>query len=120
MIRAFAVQELEWSHWRSVVRRELGRGLAMGAILAITAGCIVLLVGAPESMDTTHAAIAASVAMLCAVTLANLIGTILPFFFHRIGMDPAVTSGPFVACVMDISSILIFFSIASAILGQMG
>jgi magnesium transporter len=61
-------------------------------------------------------ALAVSLAMLAAVTLANMLGAMLPFVFQRIGVDPAVTSGPFIACLMDVGSILIFFSIATGVL----
>ncbi|MCP4375456.1 MAG: magnesium transporter, partial [bacterium] len=47
---------------------------------------------------------------------ANIIGSMLPFAFKRIGLDPAVTSGPFIASIMDISAIGVYFSIATAIL----
>jgi magnesium transporter len=40
----------------------------------------------------------------------------LPFFFKRVGLDPAVTSGPFIASVMDVSGIMIYFTIATAVL----
>ena len=64
-------------------------------------------------------AIAAAVAMVIAVTLANLLGAMLPFFFKRAGVDPAVTSGPFIACLMDVGSILIFFSTAVLVLEKL-
>ena len=63
-----------------------------------------------------HIAMSVSLAIVLAVTLANLIGSMLPFFFKRIGLDPAVTSGPFIASLMDVSGILIYFSIATTVL----
>jgi len=64
--------------------------------------------------------ISVSVAIAIVVTLANLLGSMLPFFFKRVGLDPAVTSGPFIASLMDVSSILIYFSIAWLMLGMTG
>ena len=61
-----------------------------------------------------------SLAILMAVALANLIGSMLPFFFKRVGVDPAVTSGPFIASLMDVSAIVIYFSIATTILALAG
>jgi len=111
MIRGFAVQEVELTDWWRVLVRELGRGLTIGLALALLACGIVML------FDRSPAtAVAAGVAMLIAVTLANVLGSMLPFFFKRVGMDPAVTSGPFIACLMDVSSILIFFSVATSVL----
>lgn len=105
MIRGFAVGEIDLADWWRVLVRELCRGLVMGLLLAVMAGGIVLLFARPLAM-----ALAAAVAMVIAVTLANLLGSMLPFFFKRVGVDPAVTSGPFISCLMDVSSILIFFS----------
>ncbi|HHH76146.1 MAG TPA: magnesium transporter [Phycisphaerae bacterium] len=61
-------------------------------------------------------ALAVALAILIAVAFANLVGSMVPFFFKRLGVDPAVTSGPFIASVMDVSAILIYFSIATTIL----
>ncbi len=117
MIRGFAVQEVALSDWWRVLVREIGRGLTMGLLLAVMAVAIVLVME-KGSENATSIAIAVSAAMVLAVTLANVCGAMLPFFFCRVGVDPAVTSGPFIACLMDVLSILIFFSIAVAILGQ--
>ena len=111
MIRGFAVQEIDLGDWLRVLLQELGRGLTMGLALAVLA-CAVVAIFEPNIL----LAIAAGVAMLIAVTLANVLGAMLPFLFRRIGVDPAVTSGPFIACLMDVASIMIFFSIATALL----
>jgi magnesium transporter len=111
MIRGFAVSEIELGDWWRVLLRELGRGLTMGIVLAGLAGIIVIILG-----RDTPIILAVSSAMIVAVMLANTIGSMLPFFFKRVGVDPAVTSGPFISGLMDVSSILIFFSIATGIL----
>jgi len=114
MVRGFAVQEINLGDWWRVLGRELGRGVAMGVALAALACGIVLYFKRDPSTS-----IAAAVAMVISVTLANLIGAMLPFFFKRAGVDPAVTSGPFIACLMDVSSIFIFFSTAVFVLGKL-
>jgi magnesium transporter len=111
MIRGFAVAEITPRDWWRVLLRELLRGVCMGVALAVVA---VLIVTAFH--ETLPVALAVGLAMLTAVTLANTLGAMLPFLFHRVGVDPAVTSGPFIACLMDVGSILIFFSIASGVL----
>ncbi len=113
MIRSFAVAEITPRDWWRVLLRELVRGLCMGVVLAVLAGGIVIPFGLEHSWAV---AFAVSMAMLAAVALANMLGAMLPFVFQRIGVDPAVTSGPFIACLMDVGSILIFFSIASSVL----
>jgi magnesium transporter len=116
MIRGLAVQEIDVRDWVRVFAREVGRGMLMGVILAVMAFGIVLIVGDPADTNLRTTGLAVGMAMIVAVTLANLLGAMLPLMFKRIGVDPAVTSGPFIACVMDVSSILIFFTIASSIL----
>ena len=112
MIRGFAVQEVELRHWLRVLGRELGRGLTMGAVLAGVSLAIVLAFHSPLAVG-----LGVAIAMGVAVTLANVLGAMLPFVFKGLGVDPAVTSGPFIACLMDISSIVIYFSTATAIIG---
>jgi len=110
--------------WSRVLLRELWRGLSMGFALAILAAGIVLITsqisaGAIDDEDYSKA-LAVAVAMTLAVALANILGSMLPFFFKRVGVDPAVTSGPFIAGLMDVFSILIFFSVATMVLAQVG
>lgn len=112
MIRGFAVEEIAPADWLRVLARELSRGLLMGVLLAGLGFVVVLAFGRGPAVG-----LAVAIAMVAAVTLANFIGSMLPFFFRKLGVDPAVTSGPFIACLMDISSILIFFTIATSILG---
>ncbi len=124
MIRGLAVAEIELSDWSKVLKHELLRGLAMGLILAVmgfgAAYLIAPLAGTADSPlsdeQLPQIALAVSLAITLAVTMANLIGSMLPFAFKRVGLDPAVTSGPFIASIMDVSAILVYFSIATAIL----
>ena len=124
MIRGLAVAEIELSDWRRVLKHELLRGLAMGLVLAVmgfgAAYLIAPMAGTKESPlspeQLPQIAMAVSLAITIAVTIANIIGSMLPFAFKRIGLDPAVTSGPFIASIMDVSAILVYFSIATAIL----
>ena len=114
MIRALAVQEMDLGDWARVLSRELIRGLTLGMVLGGIGYVTVLLFGRPPGI-----AMSVAFAMTAAVTLANLIGSMLPFFFKRIGVDPAVTSGPFIASLMDVSGIAIYFTIATAILAAL-
>jgi len=124
MIRGLAVAEIELADWRRVLKHELLRGLAMGLVLATigfgAAYLIAPLAGTENSPisgeQLPQIAMAVSLAITLAVTMANIIGSMLPFAFKRVGLDPAVTSGPFIASIMDVSAILVYFSIATAIL----
>ncbi len=113
VLRGLAVQEMDVADWLRVLLREVFRGMAMGAILGVLGGAIVLILGTGGA----HA-VSVSLAIVASVTLANLVGSMLPFFFKRLGVDPAVTSGPFIASVMDVTAIMIYFTIAAAILSS--
>jgi magnesium transporter len=114
MIRGFAVKEIELMHWYRVFMRELVRGVVMGAALGLVSCGIVLVF--QHNADRWKIAWAVAMAMLVAVVMANVIGAMLPFVFKRFGIDPAITSGPFIAGLMDVSSIVIFFTIAHNIM----
>ena len=122
MIRGLAVQEIDLGDWARVLLREIARGLSLGVILGVLGGLAALLFA--RAVDTGpypphHIATSVGTAMLVAVTLANLVGAMLPFVFKRMGLDPAVTSAPFIASLMDVSGILIYFSIATAVFAGM-
>ena len=52
------------------------------------------------------------IAMMCAITVANLAGTFIPMLMDKLGFDPAVASGPFISTLSDLTSVLIYFNIA--------
>ncbi|MGB2822826.1 MAG: magnesium transporter [Phycisphaerae bacterium] len=118
MIRGFAVAEVGLNDWLRVLLRELTRGCVLGLVLAALgfAAAWIFSSFAHVKIEAGHIALSVSLAIAVAVTLANVIGSMLPFFFKRVGLDPAVTSGPFIASVMDVSGIVIYFSIATAVL----
>ena len=124
MIRGLAVQEVGAGDWGRVLRREVLRGLVLGTTLGVI-GYGAAYLFAPMAAGGHTAAVAANlagialsvaVAIAVAVTVANVLGSMLPFFFKRMGLDPAVTSGPFIASLMDVSGILLYFTIALAVL----
>ena len=125
MIRGMAVQEIADDDWLRVLMRELFRGLAIGLVLAVigfaASWIFTSLVDNPQvGQSVGRISLSVSLAIAIVVTLANLLGAMLPFFFKRVGLDPAVTSGPFIASLMDVSAILIYFSIAMTILKLTG
>ena len=111
VLRGLAVQEMDLGDWLKVLSRELLRGVALGAVMSMVGYGIILTFGRGHEI-----ALAVALAILIAVAFANLVGSMLPFFFKRLGVDPAVTSGPFIASVMDVSAILIYFTLATTIL----
>ncbi len=117
MIRGLAVQEIDLADWRRVLLRELGNGLVFGVVLGALGFAASWAFSSLLTLDVgrRHIAAAVALAILAAVTMANIVGSMLPFAFKRLGLDPAVTSGPFIASLMDVSGIVIYFTVATTI-----
>ncbi|WP_350342434.1 magnesium transporter [Proteinivorax tanatarense] len=82
-------------------------GLIMGIVCGVSvAGAAALWQGNPML------GVVVGLAMFCTVTLAATIGTLIPIFFVRLGVDPAVTAGPFVTTIKDVTGLMIYFYIA--------
>lgn len=119
VIRAMALGEIKLRDWYRIVRRELGAGLALGGILA-GIGLVRILLG--EAFFETYGAHAVGLAFTVAVSLVGVVtwgtvvGSMLPFIIRRIGFDPASASAPFVATLVDVCGLLIYFSVARVFL----
>jgi magnesium transporter len=119
VIRAMALGEVELRDVFRVLRRELGAGFAMGSVLALL-GFIRVVVW--QQIWPTYGAhyvlVAASVALslVGVVMLGTVTGGLLPFLLKRVGLDPASSSAPFVATIVDVAGLVIYFSVASAVL----
>lgn len=123
VIRGLAVREMKPGHWWRILMRELAIGVTMGVILGVmgvAAAMVLLSLGqAGDTMSSASQwsnAFAVGASITAAVIVANLAGAMIPLLFKRLGMDPAVTSGPFLASIMDVTGVMIYFSIASGML----
>jgi magnesium transporter len=119
VIRAMALGEVTLRDWWRVMRRELMSGLTMGSILGVIGFSRVMLWQAIFHTYGAHAmliAITISCAVVGVVTWGTLAGSMLPFLLRRIGLDPASASAPFVATLVDVTGIVIYFSVASLVL----
>lgn len=119
IIRALALSEVRLRDWWRVFRRELVAGLGLGAILGALGLTRILIWQKAFGTYGEHGLlIAFTVAMsLVGVVLwGTLIGSSLPFVLRRLGFDPASASAPFVATLVDVTGLIIYFSVASLIL----
>lgn len=119
IIRAMALGEVTLGDWWRIIRRELVAGLALGAILAtIGALRIVLWQHLFQAYGEHYAGVAVTVAvsLIGVVTWGTLMGSMLPFVIRRLGFDPASASAPFVATLVDVSGLVIYFSVAQIVL----
>ena len=119
VIRAMALGELRLRDWFRVIRRELGAGLALGSILA-TIGLLRILLWQLffKTYGEHYLLVGLTVAfsLIGVVTFGTLAGSFLPFVLRRLGFDPASASAPFVATLVDVTGLIIYFTTASAIL----
>jgi magnesium transporter len=119
VIRAMALGEIRLVDWWRVIKRELASGLAMGGILGVIGFSRVELWQALfHTYGPHHLLIASTIAgsVVGVVTWGTLSGSMLPFLLRRVGLDPASASAPFVATLVDVTGIVIYFSVASLIL----
>jgi magnesium transporter len=119
IIRALALSEVRGRDWWRVFRREFVSGMCLGSILGVLGFARVMTVQAMFGTYKANAlAIAFTVAfsLLGVVMLGTLAGSSLPFLFRRIGFDPASASAPFVATLVDVTGLIIYFTIASLML----
>lgn len=120
MIRSLAVQELHLKNWFRVFRRELVSGLALGGLLgAIGFFRIVLWQQLHLTDYGAHyflVALTVWFSLIGVVLFGTLTGSMLPFLLRRLGFDPATSSAPFVATLVDVTGLVIYFSVAAVIL----
>jgi magnesium transporter len=118
MIRAMALGEVRASDWWLVMRRELSLGLMLGGALGLIALGRVVLWGAAGKYGEHFVLLAMTCgfAVVGCVLAGTLAGAMLPFVLRKLGADPASASAPFVATLVDVSGILIYFALANIIL----
>jgi len=125
MIRAMALGEVTLRDWWQVMRRELQAGLFLGAILGaigvarVGAWAIVgeqYLHQQPYGAHWPLVALTVGIALVGVVLWGTLSGSMLPFILRRVGADPAASSAPFVATLVDVTGLIIYFSIALVIM----
>ena len=116
IIRAIALRETRLRDWWRVALRELPTGITLGAILGLLGLLRITLWQKLGIFDYgAHwqlIAFTVATALVGIVTFGSLVGSMLPFILKRIGFDPASASAPFVATLVDVSGLVIYFSIA--------
>ncbi|MFN8392576.1 MAG: magnesium transporter [Bdellovibrionota bacterium] len=119
VVRAMALNEVKGSHWFRVLKRELLVGISLGLILAAIGFFRIMLWPSRETVYTAHYMLVActvSLSLLGVVLWGTLTGSMLPLLLRRLGLDPASASAPFVATLVDITGLVIYFSVASLML----
>jgi magnesium transporter len=120
IIRSLALNEVRLKDWARVVSKELLSGLFLGSILGAIGMVRIFLW---PSRNTTYGehfvliAMTVGVSLIGVVLWGTLIGSTLPLILRRLGFDPAAASAPFVATLVDVTGIVIYFTVASIFLG---
>jgi magnesium transporter len=120
IIRAIALGEATQRDFWRIVRRELVAGLSLGCILAVIGLVRVIAWQAMFQSYGEHylaVGITVSVSLIGVVTWGTLAGSTLPFIINKLGFDPASASAPFVATLVDVSGLVIYFNVAQLLLG---
>jgi magnesium transporter len=119
VIRAMALGEVKLRDWWRVARREIAAGLVLGTVLG-TIGFLRIVVW--QRLSPTYGEHYLLVAytvfgtLIGVVTFGTITGSLLPFILRKLGFDPASASAPFVATLVDVTGLVIYFSVAALIL----
>jgi magnesium transporter len=120
VIRAMALGELSLGDWFRVVRKELLSGVSLGLILGTIGFFRISLWQYLHIFDYGHyhwlVALTVGAALVGVVLWGTVSGAMLPFLLRRLGLDPATSSAPFVATLVDVTGLVIYFNVALLIL----
>lgn len=120
IIRAISTDDIRLTDWKGVLGRELLSGLMLGLIVGLMGATVIaswlVLRGEVFSLAVSMQAITVGLSLVGVVLFGNMCGSMLPFIMSKLGLDPAVTSAPFVATIVDVTGIMIYFSIAVLLL----
>jgi magnesium transporter len=119
IIRALALGELRLRDWWRVIRRELFAGIALGLLLGMIGFLRIVIWQSVSPIYGEYyllVALTIFLSLLGVVTFGTLVGSMLPFVLRVCRLDPASASAPFVATLVDVSGIIIYFSVAKIVL----
>lgn len=114
VIRALAMAEITPRDWARVAGRELVVGVALGVVVGVLGFARAYVAG--ETAPALMLGLTVSISILAVVTVGSLLGSLLPLLIQRVGLDPAVSSTPFIASLSDVMGLLVYLGIAHALL----
>lgn len=119
VVRAMALGEVTLKDWFYVIKRELITGLTLGSILATIGFLRIFAWQMASHIYGEHwffVALTVSTSLVGVVMWGTITGSMLPFILKKLGFDPASSSAPFVATLVDVTGLIIYFSVAIVIL----
>jgi magnesium transporter len=122
IIRALSTEDISLRDWLLVMKREFLSGLLLGLLVGVSGFLIVLgwaaANGKPIDGSLWLTCATVGLSLNGVILFGNMTGSMLPFILSKMGLDPAVTSAPFVSTLGDVTGILIYFSLAMLIFGS--
>jgi len=120
IIRAMALGELKLKDWWYVMRKEILSGFFLGLILG-TIGFLRIFIWQQTGLYDygiywVWVALSVSISLIFIVLWGSLSGSLIPFLLRRVGLDPATASAPFVATLVDVTGLIIYFTVAAIFL----
>ena len=114
MVRGIATGDVQLRDWASMLGREVLVASALGLTMALAVSVLAMYRG------STDIVMVVALSMVAVVVVGSVIGMSLPFLLNRLNLDPATASAPLVASIADVMGVVVYFSIATAILGLPG
>jgi magnesium transporter len=114
IIRGMTLGEISPRDWVRVVAKEISIGLCLGVLLGALGFLRAFLEDA--ELDAVRLSGSVAISIVAVVTLASVVGSVLPMVLRRFGFDPAVSSTPFIASVVDVMGLMVYFGVATFVL----
>jgi len=116
VVRGLATGRINIQDFFKVVSKELAVGIILGLIYGVFIGVIAKIIFSAEIFSVALA-FSVGLAIICSMSMAALVGSMVPLALERLSIDPAVATGPFVTTSIDIVSVYCYFTIASKLFG---
>jgi magnesium transporter len=119
IVRALGVGEVRLRDWWIVMRREIFSGFVLGVVLGSIGFLRIAIWSAFSDIYGVYwplVALTVAIALVGIVLWGTIAGSMLPFILKRLGLDPATSSAPFVATLVDVTGLVIYFSVALVVL----
>ncbi|MCU0672695.1 MAG: magnesium transporter [Myxococcota bacterium] len=116
IIRALSVGEASPRDWHRILGREVLMGVALGLLVAGIGFMRAYFAG--DRVEPLELGLTVGVSIVAVVITATVVGSMVPLLMRRAGLDPAVSSTPFIASLVDVLGLLVYFAVARAIVGS--
>lgn len=110
IVRGLATGEIDYTRLLRVIFSEMGVGLSIGVVFAVIVGTAATAITADARLGMV-----VSAAIVAGVLISSLTGTVIPLLCNKFGVDPAITAGPFITALNDVSCLTIYFTIAALV-----